>query len=77
MQFEHVDWPVDGLNVPDEHAVQLAEEELAWKYPSLQFTHVAIETAAIDEEYVPVVQPRQVATEVAPTVVEYVPAPHD
>ena len=70
MQVEHIIWPVDGLNFPKGQAVQLADEDISWKYPALHVMHADIEFAAIDAEYVPAVQPRQVATEVAPTVVE-------
>jgi hypothetical protein len=40
MHGEHFAWPVEGLNCPCAQAVQLADVELAWKYPELQLTQV-------------------------------------
>ena len=59
-----------GENWPAGQLVQLEAPVILTYVPAAQLTQVDSELAAIDAEYVPVVQPRQVATEVAPTVVE-------
>ena len=65
---EHTDWPVDGLNLPAGHTVQLDDTELVWKVPASQLTHVD----AVAPAYWPAGQLPQL---VAPVVLTNDPAP--